>query len=94
MTLSKPLIASVIIFSASNTLQVTAEEFAQRLGESKPSALVDLLEVIFLGFDKNAVVQKALYTASTPEISAVSQALKVCLRSTLLIVLEPIRRLI
>lgn len=57
--------------------QVTAEEFAQRLGDPKPNALSGLLEVIFLGFSQDAIGQRAEYAVSTPEINIVSQALKV-----------------
>lgn len=66
-----PLTSHTLAFS-----QVTAEEFAQQVGENKPAAVKDLLEVIFLGFNPENFLKKA-GTANAPESSTVTQALKV-----------------
>ncbi len=59
------------------TLQRIAEEFAKAIGDPIPTALNDLLDVIWSGCDLKRLLGKTSLAAKTPEIDTVAERLQV-----------------
>jgi len=56
---------------------MTAQEFADKIGEDPPTAMDKLMNIIFIGCDRRLIIEKAGYVANTPEISTIAQHLQV-----------------